>query len=59
MMKGKLTDFLTSVAVLEEAELLFAVVICTGTDTTFPPQAPLPQIFFVPDIEQTVSSNAN
>ncbi len=42
-MKGKSADFLmTSVAALEEAELLCTVTSDTGTGTIIPPQVPLP-----------------
>ena len=44
-MKGKWADFLkTSVAALEEAELLCSIVLDTGTGTIIPPQAPVPRI---------------
>jgi hypothetical protein len=36
--------FITSVAVLEEAELLCTVALETGTVMIIPPQAPLPPI---------------
>jgi hypothetical protein len=36
--------FITSVAVLEEVELLCTVVLDTGTGTIIPPQAPVPRI---------------
>jgi hypothetical protein len=37
--------FITSVAALEEAELLCTVALETSTGTIIPPQAPVPRIF--------------
>jgi hypothetical protein len=36
--------FITSIAALEEAELLLTVVLNTGTGTIIPPQALVPRI---------------
>jgi hypothetical protein len=44
-MKGKAADVLmTSVAALEEAELLYTVTSDTGAGTIIPPQVPLPRM---------------
>jgi hypothetical protein len=46
MMKAKAADFVkTSVAALEEAQILCTVFSDTGTGTIIPPQSPLQQIF--------------
>jgi hypothetical protein len=43
--EGKIGSFfITSVAVLEEAELLCTVALETGTGTIIPPQAPVRRI---------------
>ncbi len=58
-MKGKSADFFkTSVAALEEVELLCTVVLDTGTGTIISPQAPVPHIVLALEVNQTVSSTA-